>query len=149
MLDKRRFDAAFNYLATATRLTAAEITPDNKRVYFDALSDLDTESVEGAAAQMAKQAQWFPKVAEWREAARSYTRSTHAKVLAFPLPPERGAWKNECDFCEDTGWCYEGGKTLHEVVMSGYEGRPRMHACVCRATNHTYARHNRSFGAAN
>lgn len=142
MLDKKRFDTAFNYLATATRAT--DVSPDSKRVYFDALQDLPTESVEGAAAQLAKGAQWFPKVAEWRESARSYTRTAHVKALPEPARE----WRNECDFCEDTGWCYEGGQTLHEVVLSGYEGRPRMHACVCRATNRTYARHNRSFGAA-
>jgi hypothetical protein len=144
MLDKARFNAAFNYLATATRLPAADLTPDSKRVYFDALSDLPTESVEGAAAQLAKGAQWFPKVAEWRESARSYTRTAHVKALPEPVRE----WRNECDFCEDTGWCYEGGKTFHDVVMSAYEGRPRMHACVCRATNRTYQRHNRAFGAA-
>jgi hypothetical protein len=146
MLDKARFKTAFTYLAPATRLATAEATPEMKRAYFDALGDLPTEAVEGAAAQIAKKAQWFPKVAEWREAARSYTRDVQVKAL--PLPPAGREWRNECDWCEDTGWCYEGGKTMHEVVMSAFEGRPRMHACVCRATNRTYQRHNRSFGAA-
>jgi hypothetical protein len=144
MLDKRRFDAAFNYLATATRMPTADMTPTTKRVYFDALSELTDEAVEGAAAQLAKSAQWFPKVAEWREAARSYKRDSNVK--AFPVPRAE-QWRHECDFCEDTGWCYEGGKTFHDVVLSAYEGRPRMHACVCRSTNRTYQRHNRNFGA--
>lgn len=145
MLDKQRFDAAFNYLATATRMPVAEITRETKRVYFNALQDLPTESVEGAATQLAKGAQWFPKVAEWRESARSYARTEHVKAL--PAAPREQQWRHECDFCEDTGWCYDGGLTFHEVVMSNYEGRPRMHACVCRATNRTYQRHNRSFGS--
>lgn len=139
MLDKNRFDAAFNYLATATRLPVAELTPANKRVYFDALKDIATESVEGAAAQLAKSAQWFPKVSEWRESARLYRRGVEVKML--PTASRAEEWRHECDFCEDTGWTYDGGKTLHEVVLSAYEGRPRMHRCPCRATNRTYQRH--------
>lgn len=139
VLDKARFNVAFNYLATATRLPVAELTPENKRVYFDAMKDIATEAVEGAAAQLAKSAQWFPKVAEWRDSARLYRRGVEVKQIAGQ--PREQEWKHECDFCEDTGFCYEGGKTLHEVVLGAYEGRPRMHVCVCRATNRTYQRH--------
>jgi hypothetical protein len=145
MLDKERFHTAFKYLATATSLPLVEITREKKRVYFDAMQDIPTESVEGAAAQLAKSSQWFPKVSEWREAARSYTRTSNVKAF---LPGEVAReWKHECDYCEDGGWCYEGGQTFHDVIMSG-QTRPRMHRCVCRATNQTYQRHNRGFGSA-
>jgi hypothetical protein len=147
LADKFRFNAAFKTLAAALRLPTAEVTSDMKRAYYDGLSDLPIEAIEKSAIQLAKSAKWFPKVSEWRETVRSYHKLVDNQALV-PAEQRDQQWRHECEYCEDGGWCYEGGKTLHEVVMSGYEGRPRMHACVCRATNHTYQRRNRGFGGA-
>lgn len=138
MLDKKRFDAAFNYLATATRLPVADITPETKRVYYDGMQDLPAEDIESAAAQIAKSAQWFPKVAEWRAKATQSKKLAEIKQLG-PAKREND-WRHECDYCEDGGWSAADGRTFHEVVVSGWTPRPRMQHCVCRATNHTYQR---------
>lgn len=137
--EKQRFNAAFMHLASVTRLPTAEITGETKRAYWEALNDLPITALESAAARLAKSAAWMPKAAEWREAAREIQRTG---LVRAQLPGERSQeWRHECAFCEDSGWCYDGGQTLHEVVVSAYAGRPRMHRCVCRATNHTYQRH--------
>lgn len=137
--DKQRFNVSFMHLATVTRLSTAEVTPDTKRAYWEALQDVSIEALESAAARLAKSASWMPKASEWREVAREIQRTTTVRAQ---IPGERaGEWRHECQLCEDTGWCYDGGKTLHEVVLSAYAGRPRMHRCPCRATNHTYQRH--------
>jgi hypothetical protein len=146
MLDKKRFDTAFNHLATATRLPLVDLTPETKRVYFDGLNDLPIEALESAAARLSKSAQWFPKVAEWREAAREIRKTTDLRAV---IPGARAEdWRHECEWCEDGGWSYDNGLTLHETVMGGYKDMPRMQRCVCRATNSTYQRRARQFGGA-
>ncbi len=140
--DKPRFKAAFNVLAVATRLRADDTDPAMHRIYFDGLSELPIEAIEAGARELAKGSQWFPKVAEWITAAKQ--ARSHADLKALVGPARDEDWRHECAFCEDTGWSYENGQTLHEVVMGGYEGRPRTQRCVCRATNLTYQRHWRA-----
>lgn len=140
---KTRFNAAFMHLATVTRLPTVEVTPDTKRAYWDALNDLPIEALESAASRLGKEAAWMPKAAEWRAAATQAKKVVELRALTAGDREQRD-WRHECNFCEDSGWCYEGGQTLHDVVVGGYAGRPRMHACVCRATNRTYQRRWRS-----
>jgi len=116
-----------------------------QQIYWDGLDDLPIEGVAAAADVLAKSSQWFPKVAEWREAAR-----THQLEGLLRLPPGRDdEWKNECEACEDTGW---QTKTCDPTTTPTC-GRPvrgaHQHAhtyavpCPCRATNRTYQRHHR------
>lgn len=84
MVAVARFKVAFNRLAVATRLPADQADSASQRVYFDALSDLPIESLEAAAVKLAKSAQWFPKVSEWREAAKAFKRDELSKALPAP-----------------------------------------------------------------
>lgn len=140
--DKRAFVQAFNVLAIATRLAESDATM--QRVYFEGLRDLSVESVTAAAAALSKSAQFFPRVAEWRDAAR-----LQAVALLKALPDGRERpWEDECGACDDTGWepriCYPGTmnncgrrKCLTERAEHRY-----MVPCSCRSTNRTYQRHH-------
>jgi hypothetical protein len=140
--DKRGFVQAFNRLAVATRLADSDATM--QRVYFDGLSDLDIDAVEGAAALLAKSAQWFPKVSEWRDAARI------AQVATIKaLPPGRDVpWEDECGACGDSGWeerrCYPGTRNTCGRKKCELERAEHRYTvpCTCRPTNRTYARHH-------
>ena len=68
--DSKRFKAAFNRLAVATRLPADQADMASQRVYFEGLQDLPIEAVEQAARGLELKAQWFPKLVEWRQAVR-------------------------------------------------------------------------------
>lgn len=158
MTDKKRFDVAFNRLAVATRLPADEGDPVMKQTYWEGLSELPIEAVEVAAANLAKTLGWFPKLAEWREAAKVHRSVLLDRALT---PAREEPWKHECEDCEDTGWrtfhCVPGtdvncgrpkcikGEYLHlqadgtvRVIEHDYVVR-----CPCRPTNATYRRrHN-------
>jgi hypothetical protein len=136
--DKARFKQAFNRLAVAVRLPAEQADASMQRVYWDGLETLPIESVEDAAAAIAAQAVWFPKLAEWKDAAE---KASNARVLKFALPDPGRGWHSECGTCDDTGWeslTCAGGRQC---------GRTKEHAehsyvvpCACRPTNHTYQR---------
>lgn len=146
--DRLAFAQAFNRLAVATRLPTHEADAAMQQVYWTGLVDLPLASVSAAAEALAKGAQWFPKVAEWRDAA--YQQQV-AELVALPAGRER-EWTHECATCEDTGWeerrCYPG--TLHhcgrELCAAGSEHRKEhtyVVRCPCRDTNRTYQRHHR------
>jgi tRNA(Ile2) C34 agmatinyltransferase TiaS len=111
-VDKPAFLQAFTRLAVALR----EKDPDvlMMRVYFDALQDIEIELLLLAAERLMTTAEWFPKVSEWRAAARQgeAERVELQRILlrkrAAPL----------CPTCGDTGWA------------DGAEGRVR--PCPCR-----------------
>lgn len=86
--DVARFKQAFNRLAVATRLPADQADAATQRIYFDGLSDLPIEAVETAADELERNAQWFPKVAEWRTKAGMFRRATALKALPPAPDPE-------------------------------------------------------------
>lgn len=132
MLDKARFNVAFNYLATATRLPVSELTPENKRVFFNAMQELDTDAVERAAEKLAKESMWFPKAAEWITAAKLAHRRAEWKAL-MPAPgAETDAareWKHECKTCEDSGFevlqCKPGQRCYRRLCKKADEADAR------------------------
>lgn len=142
--DKRQFAQAFNVLAVASRLPAAEADASMQRVYFMAMRDLSLESVVQAAAALAKTAQWFPKVSEWRQAARI---AHVASIKALP-PGRETPWEDECGACNDTGWeerrCYPGTRNTCGRKKCDAEASEHMYSlpCTCRPTNRTYQRHH-------
>lgn len=137
--DKGRFMQAFNKLAVAVRLPADQADAAMQRVYWEGLADLPLDAVEDSAREIGLSAQWFPKLAEWRDAA---VKAKHGRVLKMALPaPRSNPWQSECETCDDTGW---------EVMACAGDatcGRVFEHAkhnytipCVCRPTNRTYQR---------
>lgn len=145
--DKKAFVQAFNVLAVAARLPAHEADASMQRVYFDGLRDLEIAAVSAAAVELAKTAQWFPRVAEWRAAAKLQ----HVELLkALPSGREE-PWHDECGACLDTGWeerrCYPGtanncGRTKCMTAGTKRAEHKYMSACSCRPTNRTYQRHH-------
>jgi hypothetical protein len=141
--DNVEFLQAFNRLAVATRLPAAEADGAMQRVYWDGLSELPIDAVVAAAEAMEKSAQWFPKVSEWREAGYRHQVSERLK-----LPEGRDEpWHDECGACSDTGWelrhCYPGtAKNCgHRNCVKGRrEEHDYVERCTCRETNRTYQR---------
>jgi hypothetical protein len=145
--DRLTFAQSFNRLAVATRLPSSEADASMQQVYWDGLEDLPIGSVELAAEALAKAGQWFPKVAEWREAA---TRQRLAEVLTLP-PGRDEPWQFECSACEDTGWetksCYPGTAVncgRKRCVDGGEFAREHgfTYRCSCRETNRTFQRHH-------
>ena len=138
--DKIRFKQAFNRLAVATRLPADQVDAAMQKIYFDGLERFPIEAIESAAAELAVNAQWFPKLAEWCDVAE---RARNARALTAGSQDHGGrVWHAECATCDDTGW--------ESVTCDGKHkqcGRERDHGdheyvvpCVCRDTNRTYQR---------
>lgn len=88
--DKLAFAQAFNRLAVATRLPAKDADAAAMQVYFDGLSDLSVDAVTSVASDMERRADWFPKLSEWRSAARRVHRGETLKSL----PPAPSALKH-------------------------------------------------------
>ena len=89
--DKVRFAQAFNRLAVTTRLPAAEGDAAMQRLFFEGLSDYPVEAVEAAALEIARKSQWFPKLAEWRDAVKVARRTAASRLPAprrLELPGE-------------------------------------------------------------
>lgn len=141
--DKSAFLQAFNRLAVATRLGDADASM--QRIYWDALKDMELPAIEQSAAHLAQSAQWFPKVAEWREAARAAKLT--AQIKALPAGREE-PWHSECAACDDTGWefrtCYPGTGNTCGRQRCEQEGKEHDYTvrCPCRETNRTYQRHH-------
>jgi hypothetical protein len=143
--DRFAFVQAFNRLAVATRLPAAEADATMQQIYWDGLEDLPIDAVTAAAASLERAGLWFPKVAEWRDHA---AQRQQQRLAALPAGRDE-PWQAECDACDDTGWiphrCYPGtGKTCGRRLC--LDGRyPHDHTfvvpCSCRETNRTYQRH--------
>lgn len=137
--DKARFAQCFNRLAVAVRLPADQADQSMQRVYWEGLNDLPLEAVEDAARELGLESDWFPKLAQWRDAA---VKAKHSRQIRMSLPQAReNPWQAECGTCDDTGW--------EELKCSGAGecGRGKEHAkhtysveCVCRPTNRTYQR---------
>jgi hypothetical protein len=143
--DKVVFVQSFNRLAVACRLSAKEADPSMQLIYFQGLQDLSIEAVAAGAQILEKSAQWFPKVSEWRSAAK-IQHIAHIKAL----PPGREApWEDECGACADTGWeerrCYPGTPNICGHKACKRDGRAEhlyVQPCTCRPTNRTYQRHH-------
>ena len=144
--DRLRFAQAFNRLAVATRLPVAEADAAMQQVYWDGLREQPIEAVTAAAGTMETHARWFPKVAEWREAAYR-----HQVTARLQLPDGRDEpWHDECETCGDTGWvlhhCYPGsGNTCghrHCRVAGRRSEHTYVRSCPCRPTNRTLQRHH-------
>lgn len=136
--DRTRFKQAFNRLAVAVRLPADQVDAAMQRVYWDGLETYPIEAVEDAAVLLARQAVWFPKLAEWRDEA---TKASNARALRLALPDPGRAWNAECATCDDTGW---EPMTCSGGAQCGRQKEHGQHSyvvpCPCRATNRTYLR---------
>ncbi len=151
--DKVRFVQSFNRLAVASRLPAAEADAAMQRIYFEGLEDLPIDAVEAAAGELVRTSEWFPKVSEWRTAAK--TQRTVLLTLALP-PAREEPWREECEACHDTGWelkyCYPGTPVICErrgpspkrdCSRDDVPEHTYVVPCVCRATNRTFQRTHR------
>lgn len=140
--DKRAFASAFNVLAVATRLGDSDASM--QRIYFEGLKDLELVAVVEAAGALAKSAKFFPKVAEWRDAARI---QSVAQLKAIGDGRE-SPWVDECGACSDTGWeerrCYPGTRNTCGRKKCESERPEHFYAipCTCRPTNRTFQRHH-------
>jgi hypothetical protein len=118
-----------------------------KQIYCDGLQDLPIDAVEHAARTLERSAAWFPKVSEWRHAAK-LERSN----LQAALPPAREEpWVEECQVCLDSGWsrkpCYPGtavtcGRPKCDGRVPGRAEHFYVVRCECRPTNRTFQRHH-------
>lgn len=142
--DRMGFVQVFNRLAVACRLPAKEADAAMQRIYFQGLEEFSLDVVSAAGDELAKTAQWFPKVAEWRDA----SKVQHiASVKALPDGRDR-EWQEECVACSDTGWeerrCYPGTRQNCGRKKCQQERAEHRYSspCVCRATNRTYQRHH-------
>jgi len=142
--DKTAFKQAFNRLAVAVRLPADQADAAMQRIFFEGLSEFSIEAVTAAGQQLEQSAQFFPKVAEWREAARI---AQVAFVKALP-PGRETPWESECPVCDDSGWeerrCYPGTRNTCGRKKCELE-RPEHRyviVCTCRPHNRTWARHH-------
>lgn len=141
--DRLSFAQAFNRLAVATRLPVAEGDGAMQQVYWDGLRELPIDAVTAAAGTLETHARWFPKVAEWREAA--YRQQLDARLQ---LPEGRDEpWQEECEACGDTGWerrrCYPGTANTcghYHCVKGRRAEHTYVERCPCRPTNRTYQR---------
>lgn len=136
--DRVRFKQAFNRLAVAVRLPADQADAAMQKVYHDGLEVYPIEAVEAAADSLAKNAVWFPKLAEWRDEAE---KAQNSQAIRRALPSTVREWHSECATCDDTGW-----EPL-ECAGTRQCGRDKEHQahsyvvpCACRANNHTYQR---------
>jgi hypothetical protein len=144
--DKVRFKQAFNVLAVATRLPADQADAPMQRIYFQGMLDLTIESVIASAETLAMSAEWFPKLAEWRGAAKI----AHVATLTALSEDREQPWEDECGACLDTGWeerwCYPGtaNNCGRRKCVKGQDRKEHKYGtpCSCRATNRTYARHH-------
>jgi hypothetical protein len=129
------FVPTFHKLAKQLQFDADE---DTIRSYFDALSDIQHETVFDAAGRLAKTAKWFPKTSEWRDS------SLHIEQEKRRLDLTGGrTWKTECERCEDTGWEYfwcPGDKTCSRNKT--HLSHSYVRECVCRPNNRTFQRHH-------
>lgn len=139
---KVRFKRAFNTLAVATRLPAEQADAAMQQVYFAGLEDLPIDALELAAGYLAQTAQWFPKLAEWRDAAKIQRAAT---LKALP-PGREEHWKEECEVCSDSGWelrtCHPGtpANCGRKNCQSEHAEHSYVTPCCCRPTNRTYMR---------
>lgn len=141
--DRMQFAQAFNRLAVATRLPTGEADAAMQQIYWDGLTDAPVESVVAAADLLSHTSVWFPKLAEWREAA---FRHRLEEVLMLPDGRDE-PWHEECDACRDTGWeirrCYPGtGNNCGRRRCMAGKSAEHTYAveCSCRPTNRTYQR---------
>ncbi len=148
--DKRGFVTVFNTLAVAVRLTDADVTM--QKVYWHGLEDLDFAHVEAAAVTLSRSVQWFPKVSEWRTAAKI---AAVASIKA--LPPGRDTpWTDSCPQCSDCGWeqltCHGGTRNTcgrKKCSEDGAKDHGYTVPCMCRQTNLVYQRHHLAGNKAN
>lgn len=100
--DAAPFEASFNRLAVALREPVDAV---QKRIYFDALSDLPLSAVVDAAKRLeATQVtesgySAFPTTAQWHQAAEA---ALEAQQRAFQLPSVQQLRERHCTVCEDT-----------------------------------------------
>lgn len=106
--------------------------------YFSALRGCDMNDLRVAADQLAQTSKWFPKPAEWKEAARKVGGDRLRKAL----PPGRDeTWHFGCTRCEDDGWICHVCEQI-DCIKGTPDHERRMKPCPCRATNTTYQRRN-------
>lgn len=140
--DAHAFKQAFNRLAVATRLPADQADKAMQRIYFEGLEDLSLEAVTLAAQEIGLKSSWFPKLAEWREAAKLHEQVIRLRSL--PAPREE-PWHHECPQCEDSGFVIKRCFPDHPQpcgVQRCKKKREHTYAvrCGCVETNRTYER---------
>ncbi len=151
--DKAQFAKCFNRLSVALRLPADEGDAAMKQIYFEGLEDLPIDAVEAASGELARSFEWFPKLSEWRQAAKQ--QRTVLLERALPLARQE-QWHEECELCRDTGWelkrCYPGTamvcgrvgrNNMRDCRQAGFPEHDYVVPCVCRATNRTFQRTHR------
>jgi hypothetical protein len=142
--DKPAFAQAFNRMAVALRLPAAEVDPAMQQIYFDALKDLPVAAVVGAVGGLTQSAGYgFPRTSEWHSVAERCRIEQTLKAL--PSSGREEPWHHECPHCEDTGWEIRECDGSHRQCGRAKEHQAHSYAsaCSCRNTNATYARHHR------
>lgn len=148
-MTEREFGTVFAKLAMQLRWTDADGV--TIRAYFDALQGLPLEAVGTAADAFAREAgrKYPPTSAEWHQGALDARSEIVRKRLALPAGRTE-PWRHECASCEDTGWVVAlecDGSPLCGRVQA-HPAHPYTKPCGCRATNHTFQRHQQiGYGA--
>jgi hypothetical protein len=119
--DRPAFARVLGQLAVGLR--ASDVDAAVARVYFDTLRDVPIEFITAGAARLLHASTWFPKPAEWRQAAADVERERRTAqqdvVRRLPQPL--------CASCGDTGWLQVGaGQTV-----KGYTSAHRAQPCDC------------------
>lgn len=139
--DVQKFAETIAALALAMRTDLDDPTID---LYFHSLQDVPMELLSAAAVELAKEAVFFPKPAEWRQAVdrildRQARIQQHqlAGTAQLELPGDVGAGEQwTCPECDNTGWapttisCSRLG-----CVGSNDEGSPHTHTATRRCGN--------------
>lgn len=118
---KSRFDAAFNRLAKATRMSDVDV--HMKRIYYATLADLPIDAIEAAEANLRRTTSFFPSSGEWHQAAVAIVEAQRRALICSPPRCQ------QCDQCRDTGW-----------VDVERNGKSFAVECSCRSTNTNYQR---------
>lgn len=100
--DKKPFLAAFAKLCLSMR--EKEPNQAQLKVYFNSLKDLDLELVVMAADVLEREAKWFPKASEWRDAARKLDLDRSEFQHRVLQQRRRSGLPPLCLECDDTGW---------------------------------------------
>ena len=143
------FLAAYGRLCLALR-EPQDDSGTTQQVYWDALSDLEPDTLIAAVARLARDTgrKFFPSTGEWRAAALAVRGDLARTRLALPAGRSE-PWHHECEVCEDTGWAPRACQGLADGPCrrrTVHLPHPWVDPCGCRGSNRTYQR--KAIGAA-
>lgn len=143
-----RFARSFNALEIATRVQPdadPRVREERIELYFKTLENLPIEAIEDGAVHLARTSSWFPKTAEWHDAASEAVamrfRQTAGKVRDEP-------WHTEHPECGDTGWlqqeCTASSRCGREYCRRQPDDFTHTYVepCHCRTWNRTWQRNH-------